>query len=94
VGELAVSSYRDVILYALVIILLLIVAARTVRLIRSNERAVIFRLGKFVSVQSGPVILVVPYIDQVVRIKVQQIEGSERMSEEELLNRIAKIYES
>ena len=88
------SSYRDVILYALVIILLLIVAARTVRLIRSNERAVIFRLGKFVSVQSGPVILVVPYIDQVVRIKVQQIEGSERMSEEELLNRIAKIYES
>jgi len=89
-----VSSYRDVILYALVIILLLIVAARTVRLIRSNERAVIFRLGKFVSVQSGPVILVVPYIDQVVRIKVQQIEGSERMSEEELLNRIAKIYES
>ena len=88
------SSYRDVILYALLITLLLIVAARTVRFVRPDERAVIFRLGRFISVRSGPVVLVVPYIDHVIRLRVQQIEGSERMSEAELLKRIAKIYES
>lgn len=54
----------------------------------------IFRLGKFLGVHSGPVVITVPYLDQMVRVRLQQIEGSERMSEEELLQRIAKIYES
>ena len=93
-GEVAVISYRTVFLYVLVFTLFLIVVARSVRLFKPNERAVIFRLGKFVSVQSGPVVLIVPYLDQVVRVRVQQIEGSDRMSEEELRQRIAKIYES
>ena len=87
-------SYRTVFLYALLIILLLIVAARTVRFVKSNERAVIFRLGRFVRVQSGPLVIIIPYLDQVVRVRLQQIEGSERMAEEELQRRIAKIYES
>ena len=81
-------------LYALLIILLLIVLVRTVRFVKSNERAVIYRLGRFVRVQSGPLIIVIPYLDQVVRVRLQQIEGSEAMSEEELQRRIAKIYES
>jgi regulator of protease activity HflC (stomatin/prohibitin superfamily) len=89
-----VSSYRALFLYALLITLLFMVAARSVRFVKPNERAVIFRLGKFASVQSGPIVLIVPYLDQVVRIRVQQIEGAERMSEAELLTRIAKIYES
>jgi regulator of protease activity HflC (stomatin/prohibitin superfamily) len=83
-----------VLLYALLITLLLIVAARSVRFLKSNERAVIFRFGKFVGVQPGRVVIVVPYLDQVVRVRVQQIEGSEQMSEEELQRRITKIYES
>jgi len=89
-----VISYRTVFLYALLIILLLIVAARTVRFVKSNERAVIFRLGKFAFIHSGPVVIIVPYLDRVVKIRVRQIEGGERMSEEELRRRIAKIYES
>ena len=88
------SSFRVLFLYAFLITLLLIVAARSVRFVKPNERAVIFRLGKLASVQSGPIVLIVPYLDQVVRIRVQQIEGGERMSEAELLTRIAKIYES
>ena len=83
-----------VFLYALLIILSLIVVARTVRFVKPNERAVIFRLGRFVRVQSGPLVIIIPYLDQVVRVRLQQIEGSERMSEEELQQRIAKIYES
>jgi len=89
-----VSAYREVFVYVLFIILLLIVAARTVRFVKPNERAVIFRLGKFVSVRAGPIVIIVPYLDRVVRVRVQQIEGGERMSEEELARRIEKIYES
>ena len=88
------SAYREVFVYVLFIILLLIVAARTVRFVKPNERAVIFRLGKFVSVRAGPIVIIVPYLDRVVRVRVQQIEGGERMSEEELARRIEKNYES
>ena len=87
------SSYRTAFLYALVIALLVIVAFRSVRFVKPTERAVVFRLGKFVGVQSGPVVIIFPYLDHVVRVRLQQIEGSERMSEEELLERIAKIYQ-
>jgi len=89
-----VNVYRSLFLYALVLALLLIVAYRSIRFVKPNERAVVFRLGKFVGVQSGPLVIIIPYMDQVVRVRLQQIEGSELMSEEELLRRIAKIYES
>ena len=75
-------------------ILLLIIAARSIRIIKRNERAVLFRFGKFVSIHSGPVVILIPYIDQIVRVRTQQIEGSERMSEKELMQRIAQIYQS
>ena len=88
------NVYRSLFRYALVLALLLIVAYRSVRFVKPNERAVVFRLGKFVGVQSGPLVIIIPYMDQVVRVRLQQIEGSEAMSEEELQRRIAKIYES
>ena len=88
------NVYRSLFLYALVLALLLIVAYRSIRFVKPNERAVVFRLGKFIGVQSGPLVIIIPYMDQVVRVRLQQIEGSELMSEEELLRRIAKIYES
>jgi regulator of protease activity HflC (stomatin/prohibitin superfamily) len=94
VGEVAVRLSATVLSYALLSVLLLIIAFRSVRFVKKSERAVLFRLGKFVSVHTGPVVILVPYIDRLVRIRVQQIEGAEGMSEGELVRRIAKIYES
>ena len=88
------NVYRSLFLYALVIALLLIVAYRSIRFVKPNERAVVFRLGKFVGVQPGPLVIIIPYVDHVVRVRLQQIEGSDGMSEEELQQRITKIYES
>lgn len=80
--------------YVALALALLIIALKSFRIVKGNERAAIFRLGKFLGVQAGPVVLLIPYLDQVVKVRVQQIEGSEQMSEEELRRRIAKIYES
>jgi len=38
--------------------------------------------------------LVVPFIDKVVKVRVEQIAGWERLSEDQLLERIADIYQS
>jgi len=80
--------------FAALTIALLLIAFKSFRIVKENERAVIFRLGKLLGVYAGPVVIMIPYLDQVVKIRVQQIEGSEEMSEEELRRRIAKIYES
>ena len=80
--------------FAALTIALLLIAFKSFRIVQENERAVIFRLGKLLGVYAGPVVIMIPYLDQVVKIRVQQIEGSEQMSEEELRRRIAKIYES
>lgn len=88
------KQFFDLLYYAVLVLALLIIALKSFRIVKENERAAIFRLGKFLGVQAGPVVLIIPYLDQVVKIRVQQIEGSEQMSEEELRRRIAKIYES
>ena len=88
------SQFFDLLYFAALFLALLIIALKSFRIVKENERAAIFRLGKFLGVHAGPVVLIIPYLDQVVKVRVQQIEGSERMSEEELQRRIAQIYES
>jgi hypothetical protein len=73
---------------------LAVIAARTVVLTDSSERVVVFRLGKLFAVRPAGVVLVVPFIDKVVKVRVEQIAGWERMSEDQLLERIAEIYQT
>ena len=87
-------QYFSLLYFAALSFSLLIIALKSFRIVKEDERAVIFRLGKFLGVQSGPVVLIIPYLDQVIKVRVHQIEGSGQMSEEELRKRIAKIYES
>ena len=63
------------VLVALVIIVALAVAAAgaSVRILREYERAVVFRLGRLIA-QKGPgLILLIPFIDQMVRIDLRTI---------------------
>jgi|GEM_PF-1898866 len=93
-GEVAVRQYFSLLYFAALSLSLLIIALKSFRIVKEDERAAIFRLGKFFGVKAGPVVLIIPYLDQVVKVRVQQIEGSEQMREEELRRRIAQIYES
>ena len=58
---------------AVVLLLLLILVAASVRILREYERGVIFRLGRLIA-QKGPgLILLIPFIDQMVRIDLRTV---------------------
>ncbi|HYH60754.1 MAG TPA: SPFH domain-containing protein, partial [Solirubrobacterales bacterium] len=54
-------------------VILLIIIAAAVRILREYERGVIFRLGRLIA-QKGPgLILLIPFIDQMVRVDLRTI---------------------
>src|ERR671916_38771 len=55
------------------VLLLLIVIAAAVRILREYERGVVFRLGRLIA-QKGPgLILLIPFIDQMVRVDLRTV---------------------
>jgi len=58
---------------AVLLLFLLILVAASVRILREYERGVIFRLGRLIA-QKGPgLILLIPFIDQMVRIDLRTV---------------------
>ena len=58
---------------AVVAVFILIILASAIRILREYERGVIFRLGRLIA-QKGPgLILLIPFIDQMVRIDLRTI---------------------
>ena len=58
---------------AVLAVLILIILAAAIRILREYERGVIFRLGRLIA-QKGPgLILLIPFIDQMVRIDLRTI---------------------
>src|SRR5258705_13141051 len=56
-----------------IVILVLIVVSAAVRILREYERGVIFTLGRFTGVKGPGLILLVPYVQQMVRIDLRTI---------------------
>jgi regulator of protease activity HflC (stomatin/prohibitin superfamily) len=54
--------------FAPIIVLLAILLAMSVRILREYERAVMFTLGRFTGVKGPGLILMIPYIQQMVRV--------------------------
>jgi regulator of protease activity HflC (stomatin/prohibitin superfamily) len=62
-----------VVIVGILAVFLLIVVASAVRILREYERGVIFRLGRLIA-QKGPgLILLIPFIDQMVRIDLRTV---------------------
>ena len=58
---------------AVIAVLILIILAAAIRILREYERGVIFRLGRLIA-QKGPgLILLIPFIDQMVRIDLRTV---------------------
>src|SRR5918998_4317702 len=55
------------------VLLLLIVIAAAVRILREYERGVIFRLGRLIAQKGRGLILLIPFIDQMVRVDLRTI---------------------
>jgi regulator of protease activity HflC (stomatin/prohibitin superfamily) len=55
------------------IIFLLIILASAIRILREYERAVIFRLGRLITVKGPGLILLIPLIDRMVRVSLRTV---------------------
>ncbi len=62
-----------IIVLAALLLLGLILASASVRILREYERGVIFRLGRLLD-QKGPgVVLLIPFVDRMVRVSLRTV---------------------
>jgi regulator of protease activity HflC (stomatin/prohibitin superfamily) len=59
------------IFYIVAIILLLVILASAIKILREYQRAVVFTLGRFTGVKGPGLILLVPYVQQMVRMDLR-----------------------
>jgi regulator of protease activity HflC (stomatin/prohibitin superfamily) len=60
-------------IYPIVVVLVLLTAYSAVRVMREYQRAVVFTFGRFTSVKGPGLILLVPYVQQMVRIDLRTV---------------------
>ena len=58
---------------ALLIILLIIILSSMIKILREYERGVIFRLGRFIGVKGPGLILLIPFIDRMVKVGLRVV---------------------
>jgi regulator of protease activity HflC (stomatin/prohibitin superfamily) len=61
------------VLYPLILLLVIAIAFSAVRVMREYQRAVVFTLGRFTGVKGPGLILLVPYVQQMVRVDLRTI---------------------
>ena len=58
-----------------IVVLVLIVISAALKILREYERGVVFTLGRFTSVKGPGLILLVPYVQQMVRVDLRTRAG-------------------
>jgi regulator of protease activity HflC (stomatin/prohibitin superfamily) len=57
----------------LIILVILFVASKTLRILREYQRAVMFTLGRFTGVKGPGLIIVIPFVQQMVRVDLRTV---------------------
>jgi regulator of protease activity HflC (stomatin/prohibitin superfamily) len=84
-------AVRLLLFYVVLLIAALVVAAKSFALAKEDERLVVIRRGKLLGVYGPGLSIVLPFIDRVVRVKVETIAGWRGLSEGELRKRAAEV---
>jgi regulator of protease activity HflC (stomatin/prohibitin superfamily) len=83
------------IVLAVVLVLGLVLAAASVRVLREYERAVVFRLGRLVDQRGPGVVLLIPFLDRMVRVSLrtvtQQIPPQEVITRDNVPARVTAV---
>jgi regulator of protease activity HflC (stomatin/prohibitin superfamily) len=59
--------------YPLVLVALVVIGVRSVKVMREYQRAVVFTLGRFTGVKGPGLILLLPYVQQMVRVDLRTV---------------------
>ena len=82
---------RIILMFISGLVALAVIAARTILVAKQDELLVVFRLEQLQAVYGPGVSIVIPFLDRIVRVKVDSIPGWDRMSEAELKQRAAEV---
>ena len=80
---------RVFLLFIFLLFALLILASKSLVKAKEDELLVVFRLGEVRDVYGPGLSIVIPYLDRVIRVKVETIVGWQDLSESELKQKAA-----
>lgn len=66
-------------------------AMKSIAVAQADERLVVLRLGQLLGVCGPGLNIVVPFLDRVIRVKVERVAGWRELSESELQRRAVEI---
>ena len=56
-----------------IIVLVVVILANAIRILREYERGVVFRLGRLIAVKGPGLILLIPFIDRMVKMSLRTV---------------------
>ncbi|PZM11363.1 slipin family protein [Rhizobium tubonense] len=65
------GMFADLIFYLVAILVLLLIIAAAIKILREYERGVVFTLGRFTGIKGPGLILLVPYVQQMIRVDLR-----------------------
>ena len=91
------SIFGDVAFYGVLLVLLLAFLSSAIKILREYERGVVFTLGRFSSVKGPGLIIIIPFIQQMVRVdlrvRVLDVPSQDVISQDNVSVRVnAVIY--
>ena len=81
--------------YILAIVLLILFLSAAIKVLREDERGLLFRLGRIIGVVGPGLVIIIPIIDKLVRVNLsKRIPEWRELSKEELQKRIEQVVMS
>ena len=67
---------------------LVVLMVRAVVIAQEDERVVVFRLGQLLRIQGPGMVIVIPFIDRIVKVRLDNIAGWRSLSQQELEEKV------
>ncbi|MFA1624139.1 slipin family protein [Rhizobium mongolense] len=87
--------FAELAFYLVVILVLLLVIASAIKILREYERGVVFTLGRFTGVKGPGLILLIPYVQQMIRVdlrtRVLDVPGQDVISHDNVSVRVSAV---
>lgn len=83
--------FAQLFFFVFLLLVFAILAFKSFIMIKDREYVVIYRLGKLDRMSGSGAIIIIPFIDRVVRIPLHLIAGWQTMRQEELEKNVIKI---
>ncbi|MBY3178964.1 slipin family protein [Rhizobium leguminosarum] len=89
------GMFADLAFYLVIIFILLVVVASAIKILREYERGVVFTLGRFTGVKGPGLILLIPYVQQMMRVdlrtRVLDVPGQDVISHDNVSVRVSAV---